>query len=196
MEEYPYRAKAAVERICQRYSGNLLDLGCGDGKHAEVFRANGFNVTTVDLNPECEPDHVMGIEMYLAATTKKYDVIWMSHVLEHQMYHMGILEDLFRVLAPGGVAAITVPPMKPEIVGGHLTLWNAGLLLYNLVVAGYDMSNASVKTYGYNITVISDLPVRPGVELNYDKGDIELLADYFPIPVHQGFNGNIEEINW
>jgi hypothetical protein len=53
-----------------------------------------------------------------------------------------------------------------------------------------------VKRYGYNISVIvqkkeANLPV-----LKYDFGDIEALSEFFPMPVTNGFNGDIEELNW
>ena len=63
-------------------------------------------------------------------------------------------EKINSILKEGGVLAITVPPLKNEIVGGHLSLWNSGILLYQLVVAGFDCREAIVKKYGYNISVI------------------------------------------
>jgi hypothetical protein len=88
--------------------------------------------------------------------------------------------------------------MKTDIVGGHLTFWNGGLLLYNLVLCGLDCSNASVLRYGYNISIILkkktiDLPNN----LSYDIGDIEKMKHFFPNDYnYQGFNGNIQKINW
>lgn len=101
------------------------------------------------------------------------------------------------MLKDGGVLAITVPPLKREIVGGHVSLWNAGLLLYRLILAGFDCQNASVLTYGYNISVIIekrriDLPS----DLKFANGDLEKLSDYFPFDVKQGFDGDIAMINW
>ena len=54
-----------------------------------------------------------------------------------------------------GVICVTVPPLRNKIVGGHLTLWNAGLLLYQMVFIGLDCRDASVLTIGYNVTVIA-----------------------------------------
>lgn len=125
-----------------------------------------------------------------------FDAIWCCHVLEHQRNVGAFLEKCFADLKDGGWLAVTVPPRKDEIVGGHLTLWNAGLLLYNLILAGFDCSGASVKTYGYNVSVIvrkrrANLPA-----LKMDCGDIESLAEFFPMPVEQGFSGLIGGINW
>ena len=50
--------------------------------------------------------------------------------------------------------AITVPPLKHSIVGGHINLYNAGILLYNLILAEFNCRDARIKQYGYNITII------------------------------------------
>jgi hypothetical protein len=81
-------------------------------------------------------------------------LVWCSHVLEHQPNAGLFLAKLIRDCRDGGILAITVPPAKTEIVGGHVSLWNAGLLLYRLALTGIDCRDARVKTYGYNVSVI------------------------------------------
>ena len=104
---------------------------------------------------------------------------------------------------PGGHISITVPPLKKQIVGGHVNLFNAGLLLYRMVLAGIDCSKAKVKAYDYDISVIVKKTEAPELhrllrnELYYDNGDIEQLAPYLPTGCrHQGFDGDIRNINW
>jgi hypothetical protein len=99
-------------------------------------------------------------------------------------------------VAPAGIIAITVPPAKHQIVGGHVTIWNAGLLLYNLIIAGNDCRLAAVKSEGYDISVIAPkVPIRLP-NLRRDVGDIETLQGYFPLAAKQGFDGRISELNW
>jgi hypothetical protein len=117
-------------------------------------------------------------------------------VLEHQRNPGAFLDKVRRDLRPGGWLVVTVPPMKREIVGGHVTLWNAGLLLYQLILAGFDCREAAVRSYAYNVTVITrNRPVQLPW-LAHDEGDIERLAEFFPNGAHQGFNGDIERLNW
>ena len=105
---------------------------------------------------------------------------------------------------PLSLLAITVPPWKPQIVGGHMTAWNAGLLLYNLVVAGFDCSEARVSSVyasgpgypPYNISVMVRKKAAHLPALRMDAGDIERLATFFPMPVAQGFSGELPAINW
>ena len=97
---------------------------------------------------------------------------------------------------PGGVLAITVPPFKHDIVGGHLSVWNAGLLAYNLVVAGIDCSAIRVKKYGYNISVIVRNNRITLPRLANDSGDLETLRRYLPGFVQTNVSGDIDQWNW
>ena len=186
----------AARKLVKDYSFNtLLDIGSGPKSAAySLFTDNGKTVTRQDINPDYQPD-LLG-DFNNLATDKLYDCIWCSHVLEHQLNVNHFLTKIFHTLKDGGVLAITVPPRKDEIVGGHVTLWNAGLLLYNLILAGFDCKNAAVKSYGYNISVIVEKKTAILPNLNYDTGDINALNEFFPLGVFEGFDGNIKELNW
>lgn len=185
------KARETLDALLRRDFRTVLDIGSGDGSYANALRAAGKTVSTVNLHAPA--DHVGD---YMGVLFFPLDAIWCSHVLEHQPNVGLFLRKCYRELKPNGWLAITVPPMKPEIVGGHLTLWNAGLLLYNLILAGFDCSQASVKTYGYNVSVIVSKQPAFIPELKMDFGDIEALAHCFPVPVCNGFDGNITEVNW
>ena len=183
--------------LCLRLPGvrSVLDIGSGTGSHAEALRKRFERVVTIDHSDHLGvPDIKADFNEYVF--WDRFDLVWACHVLEHQRNPGAFLSKIASVCQPGGHIAITVPPAKHEIVGGHVTLWNAGLLLYNLVLAGIDCSQAQVFRYGYNISVIvqyngpADLSGR---ELVIDAGDLEMLQDLFPVPVSQGFNGDFGE---
>lgn len=181
------------ERFC--WFENVLDIGSGPGYHADIMRRSGKTVTTIDINGNADiTDNFMN---YYENSSELFSAIWASHVLEHQLDIHGFLKKCRSLLYDGGVLAITVPPAKHEIVGGHLSIWNAGLLLYNLVVAGFDCSQAAVSQYGYNISVIlrkKEICLPP---LRYDHGDLDTLAKYFPEGARgERFNGDIRKLNW
>ena len=188
----------AAVKLAKDYSfKTLLDIGSGPSQGvnaANFFKELAKDVTRQDINPNYKPD-LLG-DFNNLATDKLYDCIWCSHVLEHQLNVNHFLTKIFHTLKDDGVLAITVPPAKHEIVGGHVTLWNAGLLLYNLILAGFDCKDAAVKSYGYNISVIVNKRTAILPELNYDAGDINALNEFFPLGVYEGFDGNIQEINW
>lgn len=169
----------------------ILDIGAGRCEHAAVFSAEGFEVTTLDL----EGSHIRSA--YLDHDfPDPFDCVWSSHVLEHQTNPGLFLAKCNRDLKDGGLLSVTVPPRKDEIVGGHVTLWNAGLLLYQLILAGFDCSQASVLSEGYDVSVVVRKKKASLPFLKHDHGDIERLAEFFPLPVKEGFNGLIERVNW
>jgi len=163
----------------------VLDLGSGEGLRDKIFREKGKSLTTCSLIPPA--DYVLD---YLETDFPQFDCIWASHVLEHQLNVNFFLKKCFSELKDNGIFAVTVPPLKHEIVGGHVTLWNQGLLLYNLILAGFDCKLAWVKTYGYNISVVVRKKSLLCPDLVYDYGDINKLAQFFPYSVTEGFNGN------
>lgn len=187
-------SEEAFRKVLKMDFKTVLDIGSGIGVHAELFREAGKEVTTISLVP---PADFVGIEYTdLQFGDEKFGCIWASHVLEHQPNVNQFLKKCFSDLADGGILAVTVPPAKDQIVGGHLTLWNEGLLLYNLILAGFDCSEAMVGRYDYNISVIVRKKAVPETKLVMDKGDINTLAPYFPHDAREGFNGCLDPVNW
>ncbi|TWU67667.1 class I SAM-dependent methyltransferase [Crateriforma conspicua] len=180
----------------------VLDVGSGAGKHAELFHQHGKSVTTIDFGKSIyyqkRDQHRTDIiaDYYKYQFDHPFDLVWASHVLEHQPNPNDFLKKVHRDTKEGGWVVITVPPLKHQIVGGHLSLWNAGMLLYHLVFAGFDCRTAWVKRSGYNISVIVDKRSIVLPELHYDSGDINRLSAFLPHGLGEGFDGNIRSMNW
>jgi len=193
MKEYPYRAKEAVDALIKHYQpGTLLNVGAGDCAHTDVFSDAGFKVTSIDKRPQRKDVLLYTWQDYVG----QFDYVWASHIMEHTNNVALFLHMMRRLCKPKGTIIITVPPAKHEIVGGHLTIWNMGLLFYNLVYAGFDCRESRAKEYGYNISVFQQNVTFDVPELKDDEGDIETLAEWFPFPVRQGFDGRIKSVNW
>ncbi|AMS41165.1 class I SAM-dependent methyltransferase [Aminobacter aminovorans] len=195
------RGSQALSRLLEyRDMRRILDIGSGAGEHARIMRAAGKDVTTVSLET---PADLIG-DYCATHVLSEFDAIWASHVLEHQPDVGLFLRKCYRDLRPGGLLAVTVPPAKPDVVGGHLTTWNAGLLIYNLIVAGFDCRDARVSApyasgpgyppYNISVLVLKRRAALP--PLRFDNGDIETLAPFFPVPVRHGFDGRLPDINW
>jgi hypothetical protein len=184
----------ALEKLLKDYEfDSVLDVGCGRGTHTGILREHGKRVTATDYRAQFD-GVVEGL--YHDLEFEPHDITWAAHVLEHQLNVHDFLTKLRRDTRVGGWTVVTVPPAKGAIVGGHVTVWNAGLLLYNLVLAGFDCSGASIKKYGYNITVIAQAQQFDLPRLNYDNGDINTLKPWLPEFCGEGFNGDITEWNW
>ena len=166
----------------------VLDVGSGPGEHAAAFRKAGKIVTETDWSRDGD--------YLLQHFDEPFDLVWCSHVLEHMPNVRACLLTLAQDCKPGGLLAITVPPHKQEIVGGHLSIWNAGLLAYNLAAAGIDCSTMRVKKYDYNISVIVQNNRFAVPTLKNDCGDLETLQPYLPAFVRNGISGDVDQWNW
>jgi SAM-dependent methyltransferase len=169
-----------------------LDIGSGAGEQA-LYLTDADPLRHVITLDSRNQGAMYNVPYLIYAPAQQYDAIWCSHVLEHQVDPGCFLHKIYDDVVDGGPIAITVPPLKHEIVGGHVSLWNPGLLAYHLILAGFDLKEAEIWQYGYNIsacfykTPIDDMP-----HLMNDSGDIERLKNYFPAtwPIHEGFHGS------
>lgn len=201
----------ALQKLLDEYEfSTVLDIGCGNGNHADILKSHDKNVTAIDYGESVYfKNNTSGISTIVANFNEyefanQFDCIWCSHVLEHQLDSHQFLLNLHATLKEGGCLALTVPPLKHNIVGGHVSLWNMGLLLYRLVLAGFDCSEAIGLKYGYNISIILrkrsiDFPS----DIEYDSGDIRKLRKYLPPNIEYSrteyddpFDGDITNLNW
>lgn len=180
----------------------ILDIGCGRGVHSEIFKKKGKNVTSIDYGNSVyfqsgKPKNAIVGDYMGYEPEEKFDSIWCCHVLEHQLNPNLFLKKIYNDLKEDGILAITVPPLKHTIVGGHVSLWNAGLLLYHLVHAGFDCKNAALLKYAYNITcIVQKKSIDNFPKLSFDTGDLDLLTSFMPDGLGEGFDGDIYELNW
>jgi len=199
------RGEKILNKFLELKFDNVLDIGAGALEHTEIFLNKGKIVDICDYGNSIYYDKkIENIESQIRNKyigdfnmiefEEKYNAIWCCHILEHQLNVNLFLKKIHSLLEEDGYLAIIVPPRKPFIVGGHVSIWNAGLVLYNLVLAGFDCSEECyIKQYDYNIGIIikkksiKELPKN----LSMDKGDIELLSKYFPFEVKHNFNGDI-----
>ncbi|TFV53215.1 class I SAM-dependent methyltransferase [Blastococcus sp. TF02A_35] len=115
----------------------VLDLGCGEGRHAfEAYRRGG-RVVAVDWGqhevettkrwlgaiaeageaPEgARYEVVRGDLLHLPFPDASVDRVMASEVLEHIPDDATAMREIFRVLKPGGRAVVTVPRYGPERV--------------------------------------------------------------------------------
>lgn len=183
------RGKKALEYLIENCTfTTVLDIGCGEGKHSKRFVEADKKVTAIDYGKSEYFNHNDRVDVIIDdfnqySFKQKFDCVWASHILEHQLNVNIFLKKIFNILNDDGILAITVPPAKLNVVGGHVSIWSAGLLIYNLILAGFDCSEAIVGQYDYDISVIvkkSSIPDDVFNIISYDVGDIRILRPYFP----------------
>lgn len=160
----------------------VLDIGSGPGIHLKKFKAAGKTVFSCDKKE--------GVDYFDYKPAQPFDAIWCCHVLEHTRNPGLFLDKMFSDLKENGILAITVPPATDHVVSGHLTYWSEMMLLYHLVMAGFDCSRVWIERYthkkpgggeGRNISVVlkkksADLPGMCGT-----PQDLFETSHYFPV---------------
>ncbi|MFT4570521.1 MAG: SAM-dependent methyltransferase [Hyphomicrobiaceae bacterium] len=154
----------------------VLDLGCGEGRHLRALRTfpgldtfgldlGEWEVETTakslgemdDIAPEAGGAStdagtwgvVRGSGYELPFADAAFDCVIFSEVLEHLHEEDRVLDEVHRVLRPGGLLALSVPREGPEAVcwalsheyrntpGGHLRIYRREQLRSKLEAHGY-----------------------------------------------------------
>jgi 2-polyprenyl-3-methyl-5-hydroxy-6-metoxy-1,4-benzoquinol methylase len=98
--------------------GTLLDVGCGNGKFLSEMRSLGWDVYGVEPDPQAI--RIAKEEMHLDNVSRGmledagypddyFDVITMSHVIEHLHDPLATLAECRRILKPKGLIVIATP---------------------------------------------------------------------------------------
>ena len=117
-------------RFTERYieGKNLLEIGSGEGFVIELFEKKGFNVNGIEASKdnlrlikkklrtgECKTGFAEDLPDY----DKKFDVIIMSHVLEHLINCRLVISSLRELLTEDGIIFIEVPNCEDVIELKH-----------------------------------------------------------------------------
>ncbi|ODP35014.1 class I SAM-dependent methyltransferase [Pandoraea sp. ISTKB] len=91
----------------------VVDLACGDGRTTYVLRSLGATVKPYDIMPEyCKLDggaEYANIMDGLPIESASVDVVVLQEVIEHLPNHLAALQEINRILKPGGELFLTTP---------------------------------------------------------------------------------------
>ena len=97
-------------------NGRVLDIGFGDAGFMENARAMGWQVVGTDFDPQVvESARRRGFQVHLGTIDEvdgPFEVITMSHVIEHVHDPVSVLRACHRLLAPGGILWLETPNIK------------------------------------------------------------------------------------
>jgi len=166
---------ADYDRLGARPGDRLLDLGCGAGRHAYEAARRGLRVVALDADDvevkttaallEAMADEgqigrggsgsaAVGDALRLPFADAAFDRVIASEVMEHVPADATALDELVRVVRPGGTIAITVPRWFPELIcwalsdsyhdrpGGHVRIYRRSTLVARMRSAGLAITGA------------------------------------------------------
>lgn len=149
---------------------HILDIGCGSGLLVDMLTGEGYDSTGLDLSGEVinyARLHSRG--KYLCAGVDnikvKYDMVIMSHILEHLPNPVGYLRKVAHLIKPSGFLLVVVPNLGGYDIGSIWRRESCALLFdhthvmafskrgLNLVLgkAGYQIVWANTETLGASL---------------------------------------------
>lgn len=154
-------ARDAIDKLLAEYEfDSVLDVGAGRGDQSKIFVQCGKAVTAIlaydNIMDEAlreKIDFVYG-DYLVHKFPNKFDLIWASHILEHQRNIGAFLEKAWADLNDEGILAISVPPAELLSGGGHVNYFSEPYLIYHCLINGFDLSDVRIKRYGYNLSLI------------------------------------------
>jgi SAM-dependent methyltransferase len=90
-------------------SGMVLDIGGGDNSLYRSFLPEGIDYQSINIDPDIRPTHLVGPEGTFPIPDGTVPTCICLNTFEHIYDAKFVLDEIYRVLAPGGVVHITVP---------------------------------------------------------------------------------------
>lgn len=197
----PPFVQTRLDEITKEFSGyrlanRLLDLGCGAGNLLLAARKNGWDAQGLDVSPNAVK-HVreLGFECFQGELQKArfpsqhFDVITAAEILEHLSEPRLLLQEVSRLLRPGGLFWTTTPHargLSARVLGlqwrciwppEHLQLFSAGGLRTLLLDVGF--RDIRVRTTGGNpIEIIHAMGKRRDAPKTQDQQFDRVLTSY------------------
>ena len=110
MKERVFRFRAVERRLVAQHAGlRVLDVGCGRGDN--LARLVRYGARPKGLEPNLDRARqactivptVVGVGEAIPWRDASVDMVYVSHVLHHATSLDRVLEEIYRVLAPGGM---------------------------------------------------------------------------------------------
>jgi SAM-dependent methyltransferase len=179
------RKVALITKLNSERKGSLLDYGCGTGHFLAGAKNTGWQVTGLEPNDLARQDAATRVgqpiqEPGALATlpASSFDVITLWHVLEHVHTLNETLDQLLRVLKPGGKLLVAVPNVESLDAQHYRQDWAA----YDVPRHLYHFSPATMR----RLLSRHGLAVRQTLPLALDAYYVSMLSEKHRSPERAG----------
>lgn len=171
---YYERKKRSLMYLDKVTPGRLLEVGCGNGNQLAQMHALGWKVEGQEVDPKAAEHarNAHGLPVHLGALEEiafpdaTFDVIIMSHVIEHVYDPIALLTECYRILKPNGVLLIFTPNIESHGHRRFKSCWFALDPPRHLYLFSRSSLHACAKRAGYGSIKIWTTPAyTPGIFL-------------------------------
>ena len=158
-----------LDKYSLNTNGIMLDVGCGEGRHIfGIMQQNPFmQCIGLDMDKKslkkaeegyayfktlskAGADFLIGSAYSIPLPDNSVDIVICSEVLEHLHEYNDAINEIHRVLKPGGKFYASVPASWPEKIcwalskdyqnqpGGHLRIFNQKSLIEEIKLSGFN----------------------------------------------------------
>jgi len=158
-----------LDKYSLNTNGIMLDVGCGEGRHIfgimqqnPLMQCIGLDMDKKSLKKAEEgyayfktlsqagADFLIGSAYSIPLPNNSVDIVICSEVLEHLYEYNDAINEIHRVLKPGGKFYASVPASWPEKIcwalskdyqnqpGGHLRIFNQKSLIEEIKLSGFN----------------------------------------------------------
>lgn len=170
--------------------GRILDFGCGNGAFLSRAQSAGWFVVGTDFDVKAvAAAKARGLDVRLGGTEtldsskEQFDIVFLSHVIEHVHNPVELMESCFALLKPGGYLWIETPNISAQ---GHKLFgenWRGLEPPRHLVIFNFESLQNALKEVGFS--KIETQPYRPmcrglfstSAEINNDTVSAEIVSN-------------------
>ena len=169
--------------------GSIIDIGCGNGSFLKEFQKKYQDWTQIGLELDDRNEKIINsipntrlLVSKINEVNEKFDVIVLIHALEHIINPALFLNDIKKILNPGGILFIEIPNLKLApfdiLIADHCSHFTIETLEKLLNNAGFSILNSSEDYIPKEITLVAKLNYTEKSIVDYQIG-FNLINDYF-----------------
>ena len=153
------------KEIGERFQ-SCIDIGSGEGVQTDILRHAGLDVFQLD---KYSPIAEYQVDFLKYNFDRKFDIVFCSHVIEHQRNVGNFLDKIYDILSDDGVLILSAPKHEAEtMIEGHLNCFKTPYFIQHLLHAGFNLKDGKYLSCGG----IENAAIVPK-DLNFDIADRE-----------------------
>ena len=160
-----------------KFSGRLLDIGCGDGIYMRFMAGKGWKVEGLDFDEQAvrRARNVYRLNVKQGTLEEarypdhSFDAVTLRHVIEHLADPLKTLRECLRVLRPGGTLVVVTP--NSESLGHGLTheYWRGLEVPRHLNIFSLTALRRCARELGFTETMQNSFTTATGADFILDE---------------------------